>query len=82
MHLLAHALSPKYYSDEVVSLSGRSPTYRDSKVAIGYKRAFARLFIDSEVMESVRREFGLFISRRSHSPCAINDQSKMDITTW
>lgn len=82
LHLLAHALSPIYYSNEVLSLLGRTKLYRDPEVVVGYKRAFARLYSDLEVVDNVRKEFGLFISGRSHSPCAINDQSKMDGVTW
>ncbi|XP_057820098.2 uncharacterized protein LOC131033010 [Cryptomeria japonica] len=82
LHLLAHALNPMYYSSEVLSLPGRTKPYRDPEVAAGYKRSFARLYSDPEVVDGVRKEFGLFISGRSHSPCAINDQSKIDGVTW
>lgn len=49
LHLLSYALSPRYYSGDILSILGRVAPYRDLEVAIGYKKAFGRLFSDLEV---------------------------------
>lgn len=57
LHLLAYALSPRYYSSEILAIPGRVAPYRDPEVVVGYKRALNRLFSDPDVASNVRREF-------------------------
>ena len=84
LHLLAYALSPRYYTTEVLSIPGRIPPYRDAEVANGYKTAFSRMFSDPEVHASVMREFGMFVTGKSknHTASVARDQYKMDALTW
>ena len=82
LHLLAYALSPWYYSSEILSIPGRVAPYRDPEVATGYKKAFSRLFSDPEVASNVRREFASFVSGKNADLDAINDQSRMDAIGW
>ena len=74
LHLLAFALTPKYYSAEILSLPRRVPPYRDVEVSEGYKAAFSRIFPDPEVEDMVRGEFVNFISSRDHSISALRDK--------
>lgn len=82
LHLLAYALSPRYYSSEILDIPGRVPPYRDPEVAVGYKRALNRLFSDPDVASNVRREFVDFVSGKFAEPDAINDQSRLDAIGW
>ena len=82
LHLLAYALSPRYYSSEMISIPVRVAPYRDPEVSTGYKRAFSRLFSDPNVASNVRREFVDFVSSKNVDIDAINDQSRMDAIGW
>ena len=55
-YLLAHALSPRYYSKKVISIPGRLPPYRDVDVANGYKRALTRPFQDEDSLHMYLRK--------------------------
>lgn len=82
LHLLAYALSSRYYNEAVLSMSDRIEPYVDKEVANGCSKAFARIFQDDEMHEKVRLEFGLFASREKVTPFAIKDQNKMRATAW
>lgn len=82
LHLLAYALSPRYYSGEILAIPGRVAPYRDPEVVVGYKRALNRLFSDPEVASNVRRESIDFVSSKNAKPDAINDQSRLDAIGW
>ena len=82
LHLLAYALSPRYYSASLLAIPRRVAPYRDAEVASGYKKALARIYEDPDVQEEVRGEFGEFVSARSFSNWAIRDQTKRDAITW
>ena len=82
LHLLAYALSPRYYSGEILSIPGRVALYRDPEASTRYKRAFSRFFSDPDVASNVRREFVAFVSGKFAEPDAINDQSRLDAIGW
>jgi hypothetical protein len=82
LHLLAYALSPRYYSQEILAMPDRVAPYADEEVATGCYTAFARLFPDDEMHKKVRLEFGLFASGSKLTPYAIKDQNDMGAITW
>ena len=82
LHLLAFALSPRYYSGEILYIPSRVAPYKDPELATGYKKAFSRLFSDPEVALNVRRVFAEFVLGKNADPDAINDQSRMDGGTY
>ncbi|XP_057820983.2 uncharacterized protein LOC131033730 [Cryptomeria japonica] len=82
LHLLAFALSPKYYSWEVLNKSStRVAPYRDHEVAIGYKAALRRLFLDS-LRVVVRAEVMSFTSTDDCGIEALEDKANVDAHKW
>ncbi|XP_057865649.2 uncharacterized protein LOC131073259 isoform X2 [Cryptomeria japonica] len=82
LHLLAFALSPKYYSREVLNKSStRVAPYRDHEVAIGYKAALRRLFPDS-LRAVVRAEVMSFTSTDDCGIEALEDKANVDAHKW
>ncbi|KAH9291990.1 hypothetical protein KI387_042820, partial [Taxus chinensis] len=51
LHLLAFALTPRFYYTEILSLPGRVAPYRDVEVSEGYMAALARLFPNPEAQD-------------------------------
>ncbi|KAH9291975.1 hypothetical protein KI387_042840, partial [Taxus chinensis] len=82
LHLLAFALTPRFYSTEILSLPGRVAPYRDAEVSEGYMVALARLFPDPEAQDQVMVEFGNFIAETGHSLLALRSKYKMDAHMW
>ncbi|KAH9314484.1 hypothetical protein KI387_023111 [Taxus chinensis] len=82
LHLLAFALTPRFYSTEILSLPGRVAPYRDAEVSEGYMAALARLFPDPEAQDQVMVEFGNFIAETGHSLLALRSKYKMDAHMW
>jgi hypothetical protein len=82
LHLLAFALSPKYYSDEILALPTRVPPYRDAEVGEGFRKAIAKLFPNIEMEDAVTSEFADFVSSTGHSPAAIRDKYRKDAHSW
>jgi len=82
LHLLAFALSPKYYSTQLLSVGTRVAPYRDVEVSRGYKAAFRRLFVDPDIREAVRAEFIHFVSSMNMDVDALADKYKVDAHMW
>ena len=82
LHLLAFALSPKYYSKEILSLPRRMAPYRDLEVAAGYKAAFRKIFVDEEIQSIVMGEFSQFIAAKNHDVSAHLDRYRKDTDDW
>lgn len=60
LHLLAFALTPKFYSRELLALPNRLPPYRDVEVNDGFRKALVKLFPDTEMEDVVSSEFASF----------------------
>ena len=82
LHLLAYVLSPRYYSEEVLSMPGRVAPFADEEVAEGCHKALTSLFPLEEMHEKVREEFRLLASGLRHSPFALKDQNRLGAITW
>ena len=84
LHLLAFALSPKYYSPELLSVTSRVAPYRDVEVAQGYKAAIRRLFTDRDQRDRVRAEFMAFACSGSvaQNLDALRDKYRVDGHSW
>ena len=82
LHLLAYALTPKYYSTQYTDLPGRLPPYRDIEVSDGYKAAFQRLFPDDEMRDWVTDEFIQFVDAKNLSIDALRHWFRKDAHSW
>ncbi|XP_057838273.2 uncharacterized protein LOC131048355 [Cryptomeria japonica] len=82
LHLLAFALTPKFYSAEMLATPRRVPPYRDAEVASGYRAAFKKIYQDEETRNIVMREFGQFLSAKNHDVVALNARYGMDADEW
>ncbi|XP_059069104.1 uncharacterized protein LOC131859411 [Cryptomeria japonica] len=82
LHLLAFALTPKFYSAEMLATPRRVPPYRDAEVASGYRVAFKKIYQDEETRNIVMREFGQFVSAKNHDVVALNARYGMDADEW
>lgn len=82
LHLLAFALSPKYYTSEILSLPGRLAPYRDLEVSDGYKKAFRRLFPHPKLQDIVTSEFIDFVHSNGQSIEALHGKFKKDAHSW
>ncbi|XP_059066852.1 uncharacterized protein LOC131035275 [Cryptomeria japonica] len=82
LHLLAFALTPKFYSAEILATPRRVPPYRDAEVASGYRAAFKKIYQDEETRNIVMREFGQFVSAKNHDVVALNARYGMDADEW
>jgi hypothetical protein len=83
LHLLAYALSPRFYSQEMVSEPNRVAPYRDAEVAAGYKAAISKMYRDdSETRDIVLTEFAQFASSKYHDNIALHAQYRMDADEW
>ena len=75
LHLLAFALSPKFYSQLVLKGSTtRVPPYRDPKVAQWYKAALRKLFPE-HLRPAMRSEFMSFASTNDCGLDALEDKN-------
>ena len=54
LHLLAFALTPKFYSDGILAMPSRVPPYKDVEVSEGCKKALTKLFPDREMENIVK----------------------------
>ncbi|XP_057854505.1 uncharacterized protein LOC131064392 [Cryptomeria japonica] len=82
LHLLAFALTPKFYSAEMLATPRRVPPYRDAEVASGYRAAFKKTYQDEETRNIFMREFGQFVSAKNHDVVALNARYGMDANEW
>lgn len=82
LHLLAFALTPKYYSDEILALPSRVQPYSDLEVGMGCRKALSRLFPDQETEYIVRAEFVDFVAGENQSIGASIDKYRMDAHSW
>ncbi|XP_059076140.1 uncharacterized protein LOC131875543 [Cryptomeria japonica] len=82
LHLLAFALTPKFYSAEMLATPRRVPPYRDAEVASGYRAAFKKIYQDEETRNVVMKEFGQFVSTKNHDVVALNARYGMDADEW
>lgn len=82
LHLLAYALSPRYYSSEVLSIPGRVAPFRDVEVSNGCKKALAKMFRDPELGAHVRSEFGSFVSGQELDDIAEEDRGRINAIKW
>ena len=82
LHLLAYALTPKYYSTQYIDLPRRLPPYRDIEVSNGYKAAFERLFPDDEVRDLITNKFIQFVEAKKLTHDALRHRFKKDSYSW
>ncbi|XP_057831543.1 uncharacterized protein LOC131042228 [Cryptomeria japonica] len=82
LHLLAFALTPKFYSDEMLAKPSRVPPYRDSEVSEGCRTALTKLFPDSEMEDLMTSEFADFVASNGQSVSALRDKYKKDSHAW
>lgn len=82
LHLLAFALTPKFYSDEMLAKPSRVPPYRDSKVSEGCGTALTKLFPDSKMEDLMSSEFADFVASNGQSVAALRDKYKKDAHAW
>ena len=82
LHLLAYALTPKYYSSQYCDLPGRLPPYRDMEVSDGYQAAFRRIFPDDDMKDVIMDEFIKFVNARGLSNDALRHRFKKDAHGW
>ena len=82
LHLLAFALTPKFYSDEILSQPTRVPPYRDGEVSDGCRTALSRLFRDHSMEDLVTTEFVDYVSSSVQSVAAIPDKYTKDAHAW
>lgn len=82
LHLLAYALTPKYYSNQFLDKPGRIPPWRDLEVSDGYKAAFLRLYPDDDLRDIVTNEFIEFANGNGLSVDALRHRSKKDAHSW
>jgi hypothetical protein len=82
LHLLAYALSPRYYSQSMLRLPGRVAPFRDSEVSKGALGALNKIFRDPEIGDIARDELGSFVSGRDFDSIAVSDLSKRDAIKW
>lgn len=82
LHLLAYALTPKYYSNQFLDKPGRIPPWRDLEVSDGYKAAFLRLYPDDDLRDVVTNEFIEFANGNGLSVDALRHRSKKDAHSW
>lgn len=80
LHLLAFALSPKYYSQELLTGTRVAP-YRDPEVAQGYKATLCKLF-HQDLWPAVRAEFMSFSSANDCGLEALWDKSRSPAHSW
>jgi hypothetical protein len=82
LHLLAFALSPRFYSQSVLKGSTtRVPPYKDPEVAQGYKAALRRLFPE-HLRPAVRAEFMSFASTDDCGIEALEDKNNANAHKW
>ncbi|XP_057859814.2 uncharacterized protein LOC131068603 [Cryptomeria japonica] len=82
LHLLAYALTPKYYSNQFLDKPRRIPPWRDLEVSDGYKAAFLRLYLDDDLRDVVTSEFIEFANGNGLSVDALRHRSKKDAHSW
>ena len=82
LHLLAFALTPKFYSDEIISQPTRVPPYTDGEVSDGCRTALSRLFRDHAMEDLVTTEFVDFVSSNGQSVAAIRDKYRKEAHAW
>ena len=82
LHLLAFALTPKFYSDEILSQPTRVPPYKDGEVSDGCRTTLTKLFRDREMEDLVTGEFVDFVPSNGQSVAAIRDKYTKDAQAW
>lgn len=82
LHLLAYALTLKYYSSQSYSLPRRLPPYRDTEVSNKYQAAFRRIFPDHDMRDVIMDEFIEFVNARGLSNDALHHRFKKDAHGW
>ncbi|XP_057833498.2 uncharacterized protein LOC131044233 [Cryptomeria japonica] len=82
LHLLAFALTPEFYSDEVLAKPSRVPPYRDSEVSEGCRTTLTKLFPDFEMEDLMSIEFLNFVASNGQSVSALRDKYKKDAHSW
>lgn len=82
LHLLAYALTPKYYSSQYCDLPGRLPPYSDMEVSDGYQAAFRGIFPDDDMRDVIMDEFIEFVNARGLNNDALRHQLKKDAHGW
>lgn len=82
LHLLAYALTPKYYSSQYCDLPGRLPPYRDMEVSDGYQAAFRRIFPDDDIRDVIMDEFIAFVNATDLSNDALRHRFKKHAHGW
>ena len=82
LHLLAFALTPKFYSDEILAMPSRVPPYRDAEVSEGCRKALTKLFPDREMENIVTSEFADFVASNGQSASALRDKYTKDAHAW
>lgn len=82
LHLLTFALTPKYYSFELLSMSTRVAPYRDVEVNQVNKAKCCRLFIGCDMWDAMRVEFVDLACSNSFSIDAFWDKYKFHAHSW
>jgi hypothetical protein len=82
LHLLAYALTPKYYSRQFTDQPGRLPPYRDLEVSEGYMAAFRRFFPGDDMRDIIMDEFIEFANGRGLSSDALRHRFSKDAHSW
>ena len=82
LYLLAFALIPKFYCDEILAMPSRVPPYRDVEVSEECRKALAKLFLECEMENIVTSEFADFVASNGQSASALRDKSTKDAHAW
>eukprot|EP00253_Pinus_taeda_P014349 PITA_14349 len=84
LHLLAYAVSPKYYTAELLSDPEKTAPSKDPEVSQGFKKAFRKLYVDPKIGLPVRAEFSHFVGPEgwdSNIDC-MRDKRAMSTIEW
>eukprot|EP01018_Ginkgo_biloba_P001683 Gb_24952 [translate_table: standard] len=61
LYTLVYVLNPRFYHEDILSISGRKAPNKDKKVSDGYKKYFRKLYPDAKITCDVRMELSEFI---------------------
>eukprot|EP01018_Ginkgo_biloba_P005359 Gb_11609 [translate_table: standard] len=84
LHILAYALNPRFYHEDILSIPGRKAPNKDKEVSDGYNKVFRKLYPDAKIGCDVRMEFSEFaFSQNSYDDIdALIDRKAMPSVSW